>query len=352
MTDTRKPNLFRKLLTNQNGIMRNTITITFVCVLLACQDQNKQQPFGSIEVFDKSLTSILDTTAAIEIIATGHEWTEGPLWIEKESMLLYSDIPRNKIYKWTAKDGAGVYLDSAGYTGAKPRGGELGSNGLLLNAAGQLVLCQHGNRQMAVMDAPIDSPKPKFKPLAASFEGRRFNSPNDATFRSNGDLFFTDPPYGLEGYVDDPEKELPFQGVFKMSNGQVSLLTDSITRPNGIALINNEKTLLVANSDGPKAFWYLYDLDEKDSLTNPRLLLDARPFQGEGVKGGPDGLKVDAGGNIFATGPGGVFIFNASGKLLARIKIPEACSNVALTADGKTLFITADMHVLRIVMRK
>ena len=334
--------------------MRYQILGILVIICMGCNTnlKNGYTTIGSIEIFDAEALTVLDTSAPIEIIATGHEWTEGPLWIEKESMLLYSDIPRNKIYKWTAKDGAGVYLDSAGYTGAKPRGGELGSNGLLLNAAGQLVLCQHGNRQMAVMDAPIDSPKPKFKPLAASFEGRRFNSPNDATFRSNGDLFFTDPPYGLEGYVDDPEKELPFQGVFKMSNGQVSLLTDSITRPNGIALINNEKTLLVANSDGPKAFWYLYDLDERDSLTNPRLLLDARPFQGEGVKGGPDGLKVDASGNIFATGPGGVFILNASGKLLARIKIPEACSNVALTADGKTLFITADMHVLRIVMRK
>ncbi len=332
--------------------MRYTIAITFVCVLLACQDQKKQQPFGSIEVFDKSIASILDTTAAIEIIATGHEWTEGPLWLEKENCLLYSDIPRNKIYKWTAQDGAQVYLDSAGYTGSKPRGGELGSNGLLLNAAGQLVLCQHGNRQMAVMEATLQSPKPQFTPLAANFEGKRFNSPNDATFRSNGDLFFTDPPYGLEGYVDDPGKELPYQGVFKLANGRVDLLTDTITRPNGIALINQEKTLLVANSDGPKAFWYLYDLGINDSLTNPRLLMDARPYQGEGVKGGPDGLKVDAQGNIFATGPGGVFIFNAAGKLLGRLKVPEACSNVALTPDGKTIFITADMYVLKLVMRQ
>jgi gluconolactonase len=332
--------------------MRNTIAITFVCVLLACQDQKKHQLFGSIEVFDKSLTSILDTTAIIEIIATGHEWTEGPLWVEKENCLLYSDIPRNKIYKWTAQDGAQVYLDSAGYTGSKPRGGELGSNGLLLNAKGQLVLCQHGNRQMALMEAPLQSPKPQFTSLAANFEGKRFNSPNDATFRSNGDLFFTDPPYGLEGYVDDPGKELPYQGVFKLANGRVDLLTDTITRPNGIALINQEKTLLVANSDGPKAFWYLYDLGINDSLTNPRLLMDARPYQREGVKGGPDGLKVDAQGNIFATGPGGVFIFNSAGKLLGRLKVPEACSNVALTPDGKTIFITADMYVLKLVMRQ
>ncbi len=325
----------------------------FLIVCFSCNaDHQPKNRIGSIEVYDKELQNILDTSSRPAIIATGHEWTEGPLWLEKENCLLYSDIPRNKIYKWTVKDGAHVYLDSAGYTGSKPRGGELGSNGLLLNAEGKLVLCQHGNRQMAVMESPLQSPKPIFTPLAANFEGKRFNSPNDATFRSNGDLFFTDPPYGLEGYVDDPGKELSYQGVFKLANGEVRLLTDTITRPNGIALINQEKTLLIANSDGPKAFWYLYDLGINDTLTNPRLLMDARPYQGEGVKGGPDGLKVDPQGNIFATGPGGVFIFNPAGKLLGRIRIPEACSNVALTPNGKTLFITADMYVLKMDLRK
>lgn len=327
--------------------------IYFLIVCLSCNaDHQQENTIGSIELYDKELLGILDTTATPVIIASGHEWTEGPLWLEKQSMLLYSDIPRNKIYQWTDKGGAKVYLDSAGYTGTKPRGGESGSNGLLLNSAGQLVLCQHGNRQMALMDAPLENPAARFTTLAGNYRGMRLNSPNDAAFRSNGDLFFTDPPYGLEGYVDDPEKDMPFQGVYRLSGTDLKLLTDTITRPNGIALINQEKTLLVANSDGPKAFWYLFDLDAKDSLTNPRLLMDARPFQGEGVKGGPDGLKVDAQGNIFATGPGGVFIFNAAGKLLGRIRIPEACSNVALTADGKTLFVTADMYVLKIDLRK
>jgi gluconolactonase len=169
--------------------------------------------------------------------------------------------------------------------------------------------------------------------------------------RSNGDIFFTDPPYGLEGYVDDKSKEISFQGVYKVSSGKVELMVDSITRPNGIALLNNEKTLLVANSDPEKAKWYLFDLGNGDSLNNPRLLFDATSYVTPTSKGLPDGLKVDGKGNIFATGPGGVFIFNAAGKLLGRLLIPEACSNVALADDGKTLFITADMYVLKLKLR-
>lgn len=328
--------------------------LLLLAFFFSCKTPSKEteKGFGRIEVLDQEISSLLDTTAALEIIAEGHEWTEGPLWIEDQQMLLYSDIPRNRIYKWTETKGAEVYLDSAGYTGSVSRGGESGSNGLLLNADNRLVLCQHGNRQMAIMDADIKTPRAFFSTIVNTYDGKRLNSPNDAVFRSNGDLFFTDPPYGLEYNMEDSLKELPFQGVYRFSSGkETRLLTDSITRPNGISLINKEKTLLVANSDPEKPFWYLYDLDENDSLTNPRLLMDARRFQGKDVKGGPDGLKVDANGNVFATGPGGVFVFNASGKLLGRILVPEACSNVALTGDGKTLFITADMYVLKLRLR-
>lgn len=306
---------------------------------------------GKIEVINPALSDILDTNATIEIIAEGHEWTEGPVWIESEKKLLYSDIPQNRIYEWTEAKGAAVYLKKSGYTGSMSRGGESGSNGLLLDNQGRLVLCQHGDRRIAVMDAAVSSPKARFITLADKYNGMRFNSPNDACFRSNGDLFFTDPPYGLEGYVDDPAKEIPFQGVYKVSDGKVQLLTDSITRPNGIALLNNEKTLLVANSDPDKAKWYLYDLGNADSLMNPRLLFDASSYVTPVSKGLPDGLKVDVEGNIFATGPGGVYIFNAAGKLLGRLLIPEACSNIALAEEGKVLFITADMYVLRVQLR-
>ena len=199
------------------------------------------------------------------------------------------------------------------------------------------------------MDAPINDPKPNFKPLAANYQGKKFNSPNDAALRTNGDIFFTDPPYGLEKNMDDPLKEIPFQGVYKVTpSGEVTLLLDSITRPNGIAVTRDDLSLIVANSDDKKKIWYMYDFGPKDSLINPRIFYDATS---DSAKGGPDGLKIDRYGNVFATGPGGVWIFNSEGLALGRIKFPEFCSNVALSGDEKTLFITADMYVLRVKMR-
>jgi gluconolactonase len=319
--------------------------------MTACNNvkQSSSKTIGSIERMDASMDAIMSSDASIEIIAEGHEWTEGPLWVESEKMLLYSDIPPNKIFKWTEAKGKELYLSPSGYTGSIPRKGEPGSNGLILNKEGKLVLCQHGDRRMALMDADLKTPAPNFITLADNYQGKKLNSPNDAVFRSNGDLFFTDPPYGL---IDSSYQEIQFQGVYKVSNGQVTLLTDSITRPNGIAFTNNEKTLIVANSDPEKVYWYLFDITANDSLVNGRLLHDATPLSKTGVNGLPDGLKVDKQGNIFATGPGGVFIFNAAGKQIGKLNIPEACSNIALADDDKTLFITADMYVLRVKMRK
>jgi len=309
----------------------------------------KTKSIGSIDRMDASLDALINTGVSIEIIADGHDWTEGPVWIESEKMLLYSDIPPNKIFKWTEAKGKELYLTPSGYTGTTPRGGEPGSNGLILNKEGKLVLCQHGDRRLALMDADLNAPAAKFISLADNYLGKKLNSPNDAVFRSNGDIFFTDPPYGL---ANDSLKEIPFQGVYKVTNGKVNLLTDSITRPNGIAFMNNEKTLLIANSDPEKAVWYLFDIAFNDSLTNGRIMHDATALSKSGEKGLPDGLKVDKQGNIFASGPGGVFIFNAAGKQIGKLKIPEACSNIALADDDKTLYITADMYVLRVRMRK
>jgi gluconolactonase len=316
---------------------------------LACRDT--PETIGYIQSLDPSLENIIDTAAKIEIIAEGFEWTEGPLWVESERMLLFSDIPRNKIFKWTEAGGTELYLTPSGYTGATPRTGEPGSNALLLNKEGKLVMCQHGDRRMAMMDAPLDAPAPAFVSLAGNYQGKKFNSPNDAVFRSNGDLFFTDPAYGLEKTMDDPAKEIPFQGVYKVSSkGEVSLLTDSISRPNGIAFANNEKTLIVANSDPQKPVWYMIDIDAHDSLYNKRLLYDATEASKK-EKGLPDGLKVDRQGNVFASGPGGIWIFNKEGKPVGKIAVPEACSNVALADNDQTLYITADMYVLRVRMK-
>jgi gluconolactonase len=266
-------------------------------------------------------------------------------------MLLFSDVPKNTIYKWTEEKGAEVYLTPSGYTDTIKRGGETGSNGLLLDPEGNLVLCQHGNRQMARMNSPVDNPKPDFTSLAAKYGGTRFSSPNDAAYNGDGELYFTDPPYGLEKQANDPKKEMTFNGVYKVKkNGDVILLTDSITRPNGIAFLPGNKKLIVANSDPKKPNWYIFDV-EGDKLTNGKIFYSGADA-GKSMRGLPDGFKVDKNGNIYASGPGGVWFFNSEGKMLGRLNVPNSCSNTALSADEKTLYVTNDMYVLRVKLRE
>lgn len=307
---------------------------------------------GSFEQIHPGVKEIISSDAKIEIIAEGFDWSEGPLWIEESRMLLFSDIPENSIFKWTAEKGKELYLKPSGYTGTVSRGGETGSNALLLNKNGQLVLCQHGDRRMAKMNAPLLQPKPDFVTIADNYKGKKFDSPNDAVYRSNGDLFFTDPPYGLEKNTDDVLKEAPYQGVYKVSaSGEVTLLTDSITRPNGIAFFPGEKSLIIANSDPLNPVWYMYDLDENDSLVNGKIFYNAMAASKQDA-GMPDGLKIDRKGNVYATGPGGVWIFNRNGQVLGKIRTDSLASNCALADDEKTLYVTADMYVLKVVLRK
>ena len=311
-----------------------------------------QAKTGHVEKIDPSLDAIINTNASIEIIAEGFDWCEGPLWVEQQKMLLFSDVPQNIIYKWTEKKGKEIYLTPSGYTGTIPRGGEKGSNGLALNKMGQLVICQDGDRRMSLMNAAIKSPQPLFTTLAGNYKGKKFNSPNDMVYSSNGELFFTDPPYGLEKNMDDPLKEIPFQGVYKIKkSGELVLLVDSITRPNGIAITPDQKTLIIANSDSTKPYWYAFDFGQGDQLIHPRIFYDVTTAAKSEI-GLPDGLKIDSKGNVFATGPGGVWIFNKNGKLLGKIKFDGVTSNCSLSGDEKTLSITADMYVLRVKMRK
>lgn len=336
--------------------MKELFTPFVLIVAIACNNTQQSQQMnyrttGSIERLDPALDAIVDTNAKAEIIAEGFEWSEGPLWVESEHMLLFSDVPTNTVYKWTEENGAEVYLRPSGYTDAAPSNSkEPGSNGLMLDGEGNLVLCQHGNRQMARMDAPLHQPQSIFVTLADQYHGMRFSSPNDAIYSSTGDLLFTDPPYGLPAQNDDdPAKEIPFNGVYKVKpNGDVVLLADSITRPNGLAFFPGEKKLLVASSDPNAANWYV--LEAGDTLSTPALFYSATDGR-EGLKGLPDGLKIDKNGNVFASGPGGIWIFNSEGKVLGKIKLDEAASNVALSADEKTIYITNDMYVLRLKLR-
>jgi len=314
--------------------------------------QTTHKTVGVIERYDNSLDQIVSKQAKAEIIADGFMWSEGPLWVENHKMLLFSDVPANTIYKWTMQNGKEVYLKPSGYTSTVERGGEMGSNGLLFDNEGHLVMCQHGDRRMARMDAPVDKPQSNFVTLASTYQGKRISSPNDACYNSKGELFFTDPPYGLPGRNDnDPTKEIKWNGVYKVKkNGDVILLIDSLTRPNGIAFFPGEKKILVANSDPRKPNWYIYDVDG-DKLTNGKIFYSAAGYDRK-LQGLPDGLKIDKKGNVYAAGPGGIYFFNKQGKLLGMLKVPEATSNVALSADEKTIYITNNMQVLRLQMRK
>jgi gluconolactonase len=341
--------------------MQKLFIFSFFIIIVACNSdgENKKQGMkykniGSIERLDPSLNNIISADAKAEIIADGFEWSEGPLWIEAQQALIFSDVPMNTIYKWTEAKGKEVYLKPSGYTGVEPSPcKEPGSNGLILDLNGNLVLCQHGDRQMGKMDASLDKPEAKFISIANKYNGKRFSSPNDAVYNSAGELFFTDPPYGLQTQDDtDPKKEISFNGVYKVkANGEVILLVDSITRPNGLAFLPGEKKLIVACSDPNRPNWYIYDV-QGDSLTNGKIFYSAVNERKEGVKGLPDGFKVDKNGNLFATGPGGVYIFSSEGKKLGMIKFDESTSNCALSPDEKTLYITNDMNLVRVKLRE
>jgi gluconolactonase len=197
------------------------------------------------------------------------------------------------------------------------------------------------------MTAPLNDPRPEFTPVASMYKGKKFNSPNDLVIDGQQDIYFTDPPYGLEKQLADPARQLSFQGVYKVKHdGTVILLVDSLTRPNGLAFLPGDSTLIIANSDSSKPYWYSYRV-RHDSLVRGKIFYSAAGFD-PAEKGLPDGLKVDHSGHVFATGPGGVWIFDHTGKLLGKINLSAAASNCALTPDQKTLFITNDMYVLRV----
>jgi gluconolactonase len=304
-----------------------------------------------IERIDPALDRLVAPDAVIEVLAGGYDWTEGPVWVKDGGYLLFSDIPPNRIHRWKAGEGASLYLMPSGYTGSEKRGGEVGSNGLTIDREGRLLLAQHGDRRIARMDAPLSSPQPKYTTLADRYDGARFNSPNDLIQRSNGDIYFTDPAYGMEKQWDDPKREIPFAGVYRRAtNGSVTLLTRDMTRPNGLAFSPDERRLYVAQSDQSAAIWRVFDVLPDGAIGNSRVLFDATSMT-KTRRGLPDGLKIDTEGNLFATGPGGVLVLTAEGQHLGTINTGQATSNCAFGDDGRTLYMTADDYLMRVKLK-
>jgi gluconolactonase len=302
--------------------------------------------FGRIDRRDPAFDALIPKDAKIEKLAEGFKWTEGPVWIKEKDgsgYVLFSDIPNNAIHQWGKGGLKRDFIKPAGYTGKEPRDGEPGSNGLTLDAEGRLVLCEHGDRRVARIEK--DGKKVT---LADKYDGKRFNSPNDLVYDSKGNLYFTDPPYGLVKNYEDPARELDWCGVYRLTpDGKVTLLTKEMTRPNGIGLSMDEKTLYVANSDPKIAQWKKFAINPDGSLGKGELFYDVTGWVLL-KKGLPDGLKVDVKGNLFATGPGGVFVFSPDAKLLGVIETGVPTANCAFGDDGSTLYIAANDSLARI----
>ena len=332
---------------------RFALAVMFVGLLAACAAAGASRDsfpnIGRLTVFDDSFHNVVASDARIEKIADGFTWAEGPAWVREGDYLLFTDVPENTLYRWAERDGLSVFLKPSGLAGPDPGTlREAGANGLYAEPAGTVLLADSGTRVVARLD-----PKTKLKTtLAATYEGKKFNSPNDVVRRSDGAVFFTDPPYGLKGLDESPVKELKFNGVYRIdTDGSVHLLDDGLSFPNGIALSPNERTLYVSNSDPKRPVWMAYSLDAQGNVTGKRVFADATDLLGEGVPGLPDGMAVAEDGRLFASAPGGVLVFDADGKRLGRIETGVAISNCAFGDDGKTLYMSSHTLIARVRLK-
>lgn len=315
------------------------------------EDKQDAKTLGKIERLDPAFDELIRPDAKLEVLARGHIWTEGPVWVPRDGgFLLFSDIPRNRVYKWQEGKGESVFLEPSGGTGKDAALlKEPGSNGLLLDSEGRLVLMEHGDRRVARLDNWGSKEKTT---LANRYMDKRLNSPNDGVFKSNGDLYFTDPPYGRalkdRGGNEFPDRDLDYCGVYRLSkDGKLTLLTKELSRPNGIAFSPDEKTLYVANSDSARAIWMAFPVKDDGTLGEGRVFHDVTKWAGK-RPGAPDGMKVDAKGNVFATGPGGVLVFSPQGKHLGTIATGVPTANCAFGGDGSVLYVCADKAITRI----
>ena len=314
------------------------------------------QQKGAVARLDPRLDDIVDQAAAVEKVAGDFGFSEGPVWVRKGGFLIFSDIPANVIHKWNPADGkVSVFLDKSGFTGADASGvgGEqtnakgqpiylIGSNGVTVDPQGRVTFNAMGDRQVVRIEADG-----RRTVLASHFEGKRLNSTNDLVYKRNGSLYFTDPPSGLRRRNDDPKKELPFNGVYLLKGGKLQLLAKDLANPNGIALSPDEKILYVNSSADRKIF--RFDVQPDDTVTGGRLLVDMSAEKEPGV---PDGMKVDEKGNLYSTGPGGIWVMSPQGTHLGTLVFPEQPANLAFgDADGRMLYVTARSGLYRVRLK-
>ncbi len=322
--------------------------VTALCIALAATlssaGQTSEHP-GGVERNDPAIDALIAADARIEVLGSGYAWSEGPAWRKQGGYLLFSDIPNNTIYRWKEGEGLSVFLRPSGYTEDDPFGAELGCNALTFDPQGRLVIDDQGNRRVVRLNEKGFTKTV----LADRYEGKRLNSPNDLVYRSNGDLYFTDPPYGLTGQDANPHKELKFNGVYRLdTRGKLTLIIQDLTFPNGLAFSPDEKTLYIQVSDPRNAVWMAYDVQADGSVARGRVFFDANALFRAGKKGLPDGMKVDQKGNIFGGGPGGVLVLSPEGRHLGTIVTGQVTSNCTFGDDGSTLYMTADHYLMRI----
>ncbi|PPT93499.1 SMP-30/gluconolactonase/LRE family protein [Xanthomonas arboricola] len=329
---------------------RLLLALSLLAVLAACTTKKAPPPrfpaIGQLTTFDRSFGTVVAGDARIEKLSEGFTWSEGPAWVRNGGYLLFTDVPENTLYRWSEDAGLSVLLSPSGYSGPEQATlREAGANGLYAEPGGTVLLADSGTRIVARLDPATR----KKTPLATQFEGHRFNSPNDLVRRSDGVVFFTDPPYGLKGMNDSPVKELRYNGVYRLdTDGSVHLLDDSLSLPNGIALSPDARTLYVANSDPERPIWMAYTLDAAGAVTGKRVFAEASDLVAKDSPGLPDGMAVSADGHLFATGPGGVIVFAPDGRRLGRIETGEPISNCAFGNDGHTLYMTSHAMLARV----
>ena len=320
------------------------LMILLVGLITNLSAQEKKETIGSVERINPEMDLYVPKGSEVEILARGFGWSEGPVWVDQLNAVLFSDVRNNKAYRWDDKNGLSIFLDPSGFTGIVPANKKAGSNGLTLNSKNELVLAMHGDRRIAKLKSWNEK---TFETIVNRYEGNLFSSPNDLVYAKNGDLYFTDPPYGLKDFNNDGLKELPYNGVYKLSySGSLSLIIDDLSIPNGIAISNDQKTLYVNVSDREDMKIMAYDVTSS-GVTNGRVFFDGNELAKKD-NGSFDGLKIHPSGTIFSTGPGGVLVIKPDGTHLGTIRTEKSSANCAFDSSFQNLYMTSHMYLTRI----